>query len=73
MNKNPIMYSSPKKKASLPSLSDINSGFHIIFLYKDLVRLLHKASIFMVKSLYIKNRYKLNVCCEMGAYSSMTL
>lgn len=49
MNINPITYSSPKKKASVPSLADINSGFHIIFLYKDSVRLLHKARIFTVK------------------------
>lgn len=49
MNINPFKYSSPKKKASVPSLPDINSGFHIIFLYKDLVRLLHKISIFTVK------------------------
>lgn len=49
MNRNPIKYSSHKKKASIPSLLLLNSGFHIIFLYKDLVRLLHKPSIFIVK------------------------
>lgn len=70
MSTNPIK-SPPPQKASVPSLPDTNSGLHVIFLYEDVVRLLHEASTFTVTYSDTQRRYKPSACSESGVSSSM--